>query len=99
MGRLEECERRLDEALKLAPQSRDVHFEMARLLLKKADAAQAAVEAESALRLSEGVVTDNAIHYLLVRAYRQSGVPDKAALHAEIMRIQETPAAGQKPKL
>lgn len=99
MGRFDECERRLSEALKLSPQSRDVHFEMARLLLRKGDAREAAVEGETALKLSEGAVTDNAIHYLLVRAYRQSGAPDKADLHAEIMRIQETPAAIQKPRL
>jgi tetratricopeptide (TPR) repeat protein len=97
MGRLEECERWTDQALKLSPQSRDVHFEFARLLLRKGKAAQAAVEGESALSLSDGVVKDGAIHYLLIRAYRQSGMPDRAALHAEIMRVEETPP-GSKTK-
>jgi tetratricopeptide (TPR) repeat protein len=95
LGRMEECEHWTRQALRLSPDSRDAHFEYARLLLKKGDAAQAAVEGESALRLSEGVVTDAAIHYLLIRAYRQSGMPDRAALHAEIMRAQETPAGNQ----
>jgi tetratricopeptide (TPR) repeat protein len=95
LGRLEECERWIGQALKLSPKSRDVHFELARLLLKKGDAAQAAVEGESALSLSDGVTTDAAIHYLLIRAYRQSGMPDRAAIHAEIMRVEEAPA---KPK-
>jgi tetratricopeptide (TPR) repeat protein len=90
--RLEDCERWVREALKLSPKSRDVHFELARLLLKKGDAAQAAAEGESALSLSEGVVTDGPIHYLLIRAYRQSGMPDRAAFHADVMRVQETPA-------
>ncbi len=97
MGRLEECERWTDDALKLSPKSRDVHFEFARLLLKKGDPAQAATEGESALSLSDGVVTDAAIHYLLIRAYRQNGKPDRAAVHAEIMRVQETPP-GSKAK-
>jgi tetratricopeptide (TPR) repeat protein len=89
LDRLDESERWLAQALKRSPGSRDAHFELARLPLKKGDAAKAAVEGEKSLRLSEGVVTDSAIHYLLVRAYRQSGMPEKAALHAEIMRIQE----------
>ncbi len=92
LGRTEECERWIRQAMKLLPDSRDVRFELTRLLLKKGDAAQAAAEGEAALALSEGVVTDAAIHYLLIRAYRQSGMPDRAAIHAEIMRAQETPA-------
>jgi tetratricopeptide (TPR) repeat protein len=97
LGRPEECRQWLDQALNLSPKSRDVHFELARLLLKKGDAVRAAVEGESALGLSEGVITDGAIHYLLIHAYRQSGMPDRAALHAEIMRVQETPV-GSKAK-
>jgi len=73
-----------------------VRFEFARLLMKKGDAAEAAAEGETALALSEGVVTDAAIHYLLIRAYRESGMPDRAAIHAEIMRAQETPAGKAK---
>jgi tetratricopeptide (TPR) repeat protein len=96
MGRLEECGRWTGEALKLSPKSRDAHFEFARLLLKKGDAAQAAAEGESALSLSDGVVADAAIHYLLIRAYRQNGMPERAAVHAEIMRVEETPAGKAK---
>jgi len=97
LDRLEECERWLRQAVKLSPDSRDAHFEFARLLLKKGDAAQAAAEGEIALRLSDGVVTDTAIRYQLVRAYRQNGMPDKAAMHAEIIRAQES-QAGNKAK-
>jgi tetratricopeptide (TPR) repeat protein len=96
LGRLKECEDWLHQAEALSPNSRDVHFELARLLLKKGDAAQAAAEGEKALALSEGVATDAAIHYLLIRAYEQSGRPDRAEMHAEIMRAQETPAAATK---
>ena len=91
LGRLTECEKWLQQAEQLSPQSRDVHFEAARLLLKKGDAAQAAKEGEKTLALSEGAVSDASIHYLLIRAYDQSGQPDRAEMHAEIMRAQETP--------
>jgi tetratricopeptide (TPR) repeat protein len=91
LDRLDECERWLREAVKLAPALRDAHFELARLLLKKGDAAEAAAAGETALRLSDGVVTDAAIRYQLVRAYRLSGMPDKAEMQAAIMRAQESP--------
>lgn len=91
LGRLKESESWLREAEELSPDSRDVHFELAPLLLKKGDASQAAAEGEKALTLSEGVVTDASIHYLLIRAYRQTGQADRAEMHAEIMRTQETP--------
>ena len=97
LGRLGESERWLTQAAKLSPKSRDVHFELARLLLEKGDAERAAAEGETALVLSEGIVTDAAIRYLLIRAYQKLGMADRAAMHAEIMRTQESPA-GNKPK-
>jgi tetratricopeptide (TPR) repeat protein len=98
LGRLEECERWIRQAVKLSPNSRDAHFEFARLLLKKGDAAEAAAEGEKGLALSEGVVTDAAIHYLLIRAYRQGGMPDRAAIHAEVMRAEESTASDKGKK-
>jgi len=88
-GRLGECERWLKEAVQLSPKSRDAHFELARLELKKGEAARAAAEGELALRLADGIVTDGAIHYLLVRAYQQSGMADRAEEHAAVMRALE----------
>lgn len=93
LGRTEECERWLRQAVKLSPGSRDARFELARLLLKKGDAAQAAAEGEAALALSDGVVTDAAIHYFLIRAWQRNGMPDRAAIHAETMRAEEAPAS------
>lgn len=92
LGRVAECERWLAQALKLSPNSRDVHLEWARCLLEKGDAERAATEGEAALRLSQGIVTDSAIRYLLIRAYQKCGMPDRAATHAEIMRTQESVA-------
>jgi tetratricopeptide (TPR) repeat protein len=90
LGRVEESEKWIRQAVKLSPKLRDAHFELARILLKNGDAAQAATEGETALSLAEGVVTDTAIHYLLVRAWQQSGNPERAAAHAAVIRAQET---------
>ena len=95
LGRLAECERWIMQAAELSPNSRDVHFEFARLLLDKGDDEKAVLEADLALRLSEGTVGDSPIHYLLVRAYQRRGMPDRAAIHAEIMRIQESTSGGR----
>lgn len=86
---LDECEEWIWQAVKLSPKLRDAHFELARLLLKKGQPAQAAAEGELSLGLSEGTVTDAAIHYLLIRAWQQAGRPDRAAVHAGVMRAQD----------
>ena len=51
LGEFEECRQWIDRAIKLAPNSRDPHFESARLLMKTADAAGAAKQGEIALEL------------------------------------------------
>ena len=88
--RLEDSGEWIRAALKLEPRSRDVRFELARLLLKKGDARGAIGEGEAALRLSGAEVTDRQIHYLLVRAYRANGQDDQASRHAEAMRSVES---------
>jgi tetratricopeptide (TPR) repeat protein len=85
MGRPEECERWIAQALKIEPDSREGHFEFARLLLVKGEAAQAAGEGEKALLLPGGDTTDTQIHYLLIRAYRESGDAAQSARHADIL--------------
>jgi len=87
MGRLEEAEHWTTRALTLDPKSRDSHFELARLLLKRGDP-KAAQEGEIALGLSGGTVSDSQIHYLLIGAYRVSN-PSKSAAHAEALRAIE----------
>jgi len=90
LGRLDDAERWIRQALELAPNSRDVHFELARLLLTKGNAGPAANEGETALRLSAGDVTDVQVHYLLVRAWQQSGDLKRSRNHAEAIRALET---------
>jgi tetratricopeptide (TPR) repeat protein len=87
MGRLEDGERWIAQALKVEPGSRDGHFEFARLLLKKGEAARAAKEGEAALLLHGGDATDAQIHYLLIRAYRESGDQAQATRHADLLRL------------
>lgn len=98
LGRLEESQNWLRLAVKLSPDLRDAHFELARLLLKKGDTPQAAAAGEIALRLSDGAVAEAPTHYLLIRAWQQSGMPDRAAVHASVMRAQESPTT-TKPEM
>jgi tetratricopeptide (TPR) repeat protein len=92
LGRWDEAESWSRQAVRLGPGTRDPHFELARLLLRKGEAAQAANEGETALRLSDGTVTDAQIHYLLIRAWQQSGAPERAQQHADALRALEAPA-------
>jgi tetratricopeptide (TPR) repeat protein len=89
LGRLEESESWVRQALKLSPKMRDGHFELARILLKKGDSDAAAQAGELALSLPGASPADAAIHYLLVRAWRQAGKPERAAFHAAVLRAKE----------
>ena len=90
LDQVEESEQWLRRAVALNPKLRDAHFELARVLLKKGQAGPAAAAGEAALALSEGVVTDQAIHHLLIRAWRQAGHPHRAAQHAAAIRAAES---------
>jgi tetratricopeptide (TPR) repeat protein len=90
MGKFEAAEPLIADALKLAPASRDAHFEAARLRMKKGDAAGAAREGEAALRASAGDTPDSRIRFLLIQAYQALGREDDAARHAESLRAEET---------
>jgi len=89
LGDFEECRHWIDRALKLAPQSRDPHFESARLLLKAGDAVGSAKEGEIALGLHTGDVTDRQVHFLLVQAYQSVGREQDAERHAAAIRALE----------
>ena len=91
-GRLADCTKVLDKAVQLYPTSRDVHYEIGRLLLKKGDAKGAAKAGEEALRMAAEDVTDLQIRYLLVRAYETAGEDDLAAKQAAAIRAAEAKA-------
>jgi len=77
----------------LYPASRDVRYEIGRLLLKKGDAVGAAAAGEEALPMAGEDVTDLQIHYLLVRAYEAAGNDRLAAAHAAAIRAAEAQSA------
>ncbi len=85
MGRLDEAAKWIQKALQLEPGSRDAHFEAARLLLRGEAFSKSAKEAERALALAGGSITDAQIHFLLIRAYRDTD-PGKSAEHAAALR-------------
>ena len=85
LNRLPEAAQWIDQSVQFNPNSRDAHFEKARLLLKRGDLIHAAEQGELALHLPAGDTLDSQIHYLLVRAYRDSD-PAAAARHAESLR-------------
>lgn len=89
VGDFEECGRQIQRALKLAPNSRDPHFESARLLFKTGDPAAAAKQGEIALQLHTGEATDRQVHFLLIQAYQASGREQDAERHAAAIRALE----------
>ena len=91
LGRLEDCAKLIDRALRLEPNSRDAHYERARLLLKQGEPAAAAREGEQALRLGGVGITEGQIRYLLVRAYQAIGEEKLASQHAAALRAAEKP--------
>jgi tetratricopeptide (TPR) repeat protein len=89
LGRSDDSAELAQRAAKLDPASRDPHFELARLWLKRADPTKSIVEGEAALRLRQGDITDQQIHFLLVQAYRAAGEDEQARRHADAMRLSE----------
>lgn len=88
-GRLNEAAALIERALKADPESRDPHFESARLWLKKGEASKAIPEGEAALRLKHGDVTDRQVQFVLVQAFRAAGRDSEAEQHAAALRILE----------
>lgn len=89
LGDFEQAGRQIQRALKLAPGSRDAHFEFARLLLKTGDAAAAAGQGEIALQSHTGATTDRQVRFLLIQAYQASGREQDAERHAAAIRALE----------
>ncbi|MCX6626026.1 MAG: hypothetical protein NTW28_00150 [Candidatus Solibacter sp.] len=86
LGEFDEAASLIDRGLALEPASRDVHFQSARLRMKRGETAAAAKEGETALKLRPGDATDGQIRFLLVQAYRALGQDADAARHAAAIR-------------
>jgi tetratricopeptide (TPR) repeat protein len=91
LGRFEESARQVERVLELDPQSRDGHYERARLMLETGKFAKAAEEGEKALRSPEPGATERQIHFVLARAYAQLGRQDLYELHRR--KLEESPAS------
>ncbi len=91
MDRREECGRLIARALAVDPDSRDAHYQHARLLLAEGDARAAAEAGERALRLPTAGVPDTLIRYVLIRAYRMLGDEARASVQAQALRDATEP--------
>uniref|UniRef100_Q01PC1 Tetratricopeptide TPR_2 repeat protein n=1 Tax=Solibacter usitatus (strain Ellin6076) TaxID=234267 RepID=Q01PC1_SOLUE len=89
LGRFDDAAGLAQRAAKIDPASRDPHFELARVWLKKAVSAKAISEGEAALGLQHGDTPDRQVHFLLVQAYRAAGEDEQAQRHAEALRKLE----------
>jgi tetratricopeptide (TPR) repeat protein len=88
LGEFDEAEQVLDRAVRIAPESRDPHFEASRLWLKRGDAARAVREAEAALKL-RGEAKDRQVRYVLMQAYQAAGRDADAARESAALRAME----------
>jgi tetratricopeptide (TPR) repeat protein len=89
LGRFDEAAELARRAAKFYPAARAPHFELARVWLKKDNAAKSIVEGEDALRLEPDDITDQQVHFVLVQAYRAAGRDDEAARHAAALRLSQ----------
>jgi superkiller protein 3 len=80
LGRLEESEAQLRQAVKLEPQNPEARYELARVLFRRKQWPEAASQAEAALRANQ---PDYRVHFLLSRIYTALGDQQAASFHAQ----------------
>ncbi len=97
-GRPEDARRHLDEAVRLAPRVRAVHYERARLAEQTGELVRARKHAETALKLADpgGVILDMQVHYLLSRIYRLTGEDALAAHFTALTQKAEIPLSARR---
>jgi tetratricopeptide (TPR) repeat protein len=86
MDQLDAARQLVEKALRADPNSRDAHFESARLEARHGRFGAAAKAAERALALSGGETNGARIHALLARCYQALGDTAAAARHAGSVR-------------
>jgi tetratricopeptide (TPR) repeat protein len=80
-GRYDASEKLIDRALTIENDSRDAHYEKGRLCLERRAYADAVKYGKQALSLAGAGATERQIHYLLARAYAQTGPKERADFH------------------
>jgi tetratricopeptide (TPR) repeat protein len=83
LGRTEEGIEKDRRAVKIDPNSREAHYELAKGLDHQGDFKNAALEGERALTLPDAGASDAQIHFLLMSLYRRLNQPDLAKAHLE----------------
>jgi tetratricopeptide (TPR) repeat protein len=82
-GRTQEGIEKIRQSIQDDPDSREAHYELAKVLEQKEDLKNAALEAERALTLPQLSTYDAQIHFLLARIYRDLNQPDLAKANLE----------------
>jgi tetratricopeptide (TPR) repeat protein len=82
-GLYPEAQSHVAHALRLEPESRDAHYEQARLHFVNGNFQGCIEEASSALKLQGDGTTERSIHFLLSRAYNRLGDAAKSQSHRE----------------
>jgi tetratricopeptide (TPR) repeat protein len=92
-NRLAESKTHLDVAIRLAPQSRAVHYEHARVNLLFKNYHEARRDAEYALALQDpsGIILDLQVYYLLSTVYQRLGEDELARKYAQLSRTATVP--------
>jgi tetratricopeptide (TPR) repeat protein len=91
--KLQESKVHLDRAVSLAPETRAVYYERAKLNVLLGDYLQARRDAEQASRLEDasGFVLDVQVYYLLANVYSRLGEPELARQYAELTKTATIP--------
>jgi len=100
LNRLAECKQHLDRALEIAPETRAVCYEHARLNLRLERLRDARVDAERALALPDpgGFILDLQVYNLLVQIYSRMGDRDSARRYARLSETASVPIRARERK-
>jgi tetratricopeptide (TPR) repeat protein len=97
MNRLEEAAVHLDRAVALAPQTRAVYYERAKLQEKRGRLQEARRDAEKAASLPDpaGVILDLQVYYQLARIYSRLGEKELAAKYRKLAETSKVPISSR----
>jgi protein O-GlcNAc transferase len=89
LGRYDDSEKLIDRAIIAKPDLRDAQYEKGRLRFERQDYASAIKYGKLALELPGAGTTERQIHYLLARAYGQTGQKGRAESHLAKFRAAQ----------
>ncbi len=100
LNRLEESRKHLDKAVQLAPETRAVYYERARLNLRADKLPEARADAERAAALPDrgGFILDLQVYNLLVQIYTRLGDSDQARKYAQLSETATVPLRARERK-